>query len=52
MVKIHFLGAARLFVRLQIQRLDFIMVRPWADALSWACVREDLAVRQMLQASP
>lgn len=54
MVKIHFLGAARLFVRLQIQiqRLDFIMVRPWADALSWACVREDLAARQMLQASP
>lgn len=40
MVKIRFLGASRLFVRLQIhiQRLDFIMVRPWAGALSWACV--------------
>lgn len=40
MIKIHFLGASRLFVRLQIQiqRLDFTVARPRAGALSWACV--------------
>lgn len=51
-IKIHFLGPSSLFVRLQIQiqRLDFIMVRPRAGALG-LCVREDLAARKTLQAS-
>lgn len=40
MSKIHFAGESRVFIRLQIKakRLDFVMVWPRVEALSWACV--------------
>lgn len=42
-----------MFIRPQIKakRLDFVMVWPRVEALSWACVREDLAATHTLQAS-
>lgn len=40
MGKMNFIGACRVFIKLRIKakRLDFVIVWPRADALSWVCV--------------
>lgn len=53
MSKIHFVGASRVFIRLQIKakRLDLVMVWPRVEALSWACVSGRIWQPHTLQAS-